>query len=231
MFMKYSSQLARVSIDAPLAAGSKAGVHPTPRGRRPAPDRINIERMVRLVAALAAALALSPPAAAESPPAPESPPAAASPAPAAPPDAAPTSAPAAPVALPRGAVLEEVSGTVREVDRKAHTFSVDTPSGAVKLSLDRNTMVYTAAGLGTVLDVKPGVQIRAGRNSDALAYWVQVRGPQPAAPASTPGQGTGPAGGGSAPAGESTGPGAGSAPTAPTTGPTTAPGAGGAPGT
>jgi hypothetical protein len=200
--------------------------------------------MVRLAAALAAALALSP-ASAEPPPAPGSPPVAASPAPdapatppdatppdAAPPSAAPTSAaPAAPVALPRGAVLEEVSGTVRDVDRKAHTFSVDTPSGAVKLSLDRNTMVYTAAGLGTVLDVRPGVQIRAGRNSDALAYWVQVRGPQPAAPASTPGQGTGPAGGGSAPAGESTGPGAGSTPAAPTTGPTTAPGAGGAPGT
>jgi hypothetical protein len=118
----------------------------------------------------------------------------------------------------RGTVLEEVSGKVAEIDRRAHKLRVDTAAGPVTLSLDRNTMVYTSTGLGTVLDVIPGAQIRVGRNADDLAYWVQVRGvPQP--PASTPGQGTGPAGGGSAPAGEGGGPGTGAAPTPPTTGP------------
>jgi hypothetical protein len=120
--------------------------------------------------------------------------------------------------LPRGAVLEEVSGTVREVDRKAHRLGIDTGSGRVTLALDRNTMVYTSAGLATVLDVRPGVRIRAGRNADFLAYWVQVLGAAPTEPPSTPGQGTGPAGGGSAPAGESSGPG-----TGPVSPPTAAP--------
>jgi hypothetical protein len=89
----------------------------------------------------------------------------------------------------------------------------------VTLSLDRNTMVYTAAGLGTVLDVVPGSHIRAGRNADFLAYWVQVRAPAATGEAApTPGQGTGPAGGSGASATEAGAPpvpGAGSAPTAP----------------
>jgi translation initiation factor IF-2 len=109
--------------------------------------------------------------------------------------------------LPRGAVLEEVAGTVRDIDRKAYKLEVDTPTGPVTLSLDRNTMVYTAGGLATVLDVKPGTQIRAGRNADFLAYWVQVRTPAKQEPSSTPGQGTGPAGGAGAPVPEG-GPGA-----------------------
>ena len=110
--------------------------------------------------------------------------------------------PAAP--LTRGAVLEQVSGIVRQVDRKDHKFTVEPAGGdRVTLSMDRNTMVYTSAGLGTVLDVVPGAVIRAGRNADFVAYWVQVRpppgkgmlgAPQP------PAQGTGPAGGSGAPA-------------------------------
>lgn len=103
--------------------------------------------------------------------------------------------------------LEEVSGTVREVDRKTHRLTVDTAGGRITVSLDRNTMVYTPAGLGTVLDVRPGSQIRAGRNADFLAYWVQVRGPAKAGEApSAPAQGTGPGGGSGAAATESRGP-------------------------
>ncbi|HEX9051703.1 MAG TPA: hypothetical protein VF841_14325, partial [Anaeromyxobacter sp.] len=116
----------------------------------------------------------------------------------------------------RGTVLEEVAGKVAGIDRQAHRLRVDTAAGPVTLSLDRNTMVYTSTGLGTVLDVVPGAQIRAGRNADFLAFWVQVRAAPPA-PSSTPGQGTGPAGGGSAPAGEGGGPGSGAAPAPPTT--------------
>jgi hypothetical protein len=131
----------------------------------------------------------------------------------------PASAPG--VTLSRGAVLEEVTGVVRGVDRKAHEVRVDANGIEVKLSLDRNTMVYTGAGLGTVLDLVPGAQIKAGRNAESLAYWVQVRPPAakggPAAPPSTPGQGTGPAGGAAAGATEA---GAAEAGTAPGAGPT-----------
>ncbi len=142
-------------------------------------------------------------------------------APAAPPASAPSqcgaNAPPGKPPVERGTVLEEVSGTVAGIDRKAHRLRVDTPSGPVTLSLDRNTMVYTATGLGTPLDVSPGAQIRAGRNADFLAYWVQVR-KTAASPSTTPGQGTGPAGGASAPASEGAGPGAAPAPAPPTTG-------------
>ncbi len=124
----------------------------------------------------------------------------------------------------RGAVLEEVSGKVREVDRKGHRLVVEVDGGVVTLSLDRNTMVYTATGLGTVLDLVPGAQVRAGRNAELLAYWVQVRQPARAGepePAPAPGQGTGPAGGASGPATEPRG----GAPAGPGTAP---PGTGGA---
>jgi hypothetical protein len=103
--------------------------------------------------------------------------------------------------IPRGAVLEEVSGVLEGFDRQAHRLTVGTAGGEVTLSVDRNTMVYTSAGLGTVADLVPGSQLRAGRNAEALAYWVQVRRPvREAEPPSTPGQGTGPGGGAGAPA-------------------------------
>ena len=113
-------------------------------------------------------------------------------------------------AMPRGAVLEEVSGTLERVDRQTHRITVSTPEGPVTLSIDRNTMVYTAAGLGSVADLMPGSQLRAGRNADALAYWVQVRRSAKNEPPSTPGQGTGP-GGGSGPPVEGNAPGGGAA--------------------
>jgi hypothetical protein len=138
--------------------------------------------------------------------APDRPAASASPAPR--PEARAEKPPPAKAPLPRGAVLEEVSGTVREVDRKVHRLDVDTPKGLVSLALDRNTMVYTAAGLGTMLDLAPGLQIRAGRNADFLAYWVQVLGPAKVSPPATPGQGTEP-GGAAGPAAEPAGSGAG----------------------
>jgi hypothetical protein len=102
--------------------------------------------------------------------------------------------------LPRGAVLEEISGVLEGVDGHAHRITVGTAGGKVTLTVDRNTMVYTSAGLGTVADLVPGSQLRAGRNADALAYWVQVRRPAAAEPQSTPGQGTGPGGGSGPPA-------------------------------
>jgi glucose/arabinose dehydrogenase len=190
-----------------------------------------------LALASSASLAQTPQPPASPPPTsarPASPPAA-SPAPSAPPSpgaatpGARKEPPPSKAPIPRGAVLEEVSGVVQDVDRKTHQLTVDSGSGQVKLSLDRNTMVYTANGLGTVLDLAAGQQVRAGRNADFLAYWVQVRVPAKTSPVSTPGQGTGPGGGGAAPAGESSGPGAGPTPSPPTSAPgAVPPGAAGA---
>lgn len=117
--------------------------------------------------------------------------------------------PSAPV--PRAAVLEEVTGTVGSVDLRAHTLTVRAAGGPVTLSLDRNTMVYTPAGLGTVLDLVPGAEVRAGRNAELLAYWVQVRRATRSEPSPAPGQGTGPGGGTTAPP-ERGGPGGGTPP-------------------
>jgi len=122
--------------------------------------------------------------------------------------------------LPRGSVLEEISGVLRDVDRRGHRVTIEGQNGPVTLTMDRNTLVYGPSGLVTVDHLVPGAPVRAGRNADHLAYWVQIRGAGrlvPAgkpAPASTPGQGTGPAGGSGAPAGE-TGGGTGATETAP----------------
>ncbi len=133
--------------------------------------------MARLLAALVAALSAAPalaqgglePSAGRLPPV------------AAPLRSPPPAGPAAPPS--RGSVLEQVNGVVREVDQQTHRIVVEAGGERVTLSLDRNTMVYTASGLGTVLDVVPGSQVRAGRNADMVAYWVQIR---PAAPAAAP---------------------------------------------
>src|SRR6266545_3194708 len=137
---------------------------------------------------------------------------------------------ALPTPLPHGAVLEEVSGTVRDVDRKGRRFTVEANGEQVTLALDRNTMVYTPAGLGTVLDVVAGAQIRAGRNAEFLAYWVQVRAPAGTEkPPSTPGQGTGPGGGSAASSTEAGAPGAAPPGTGGTSPVTPGPGVGTAP--
>ncbi len=77
--------------------------------------------------------------------------------------------------LPRESILEEVVGKVASVDRPRRRITVDTQSGPVELTLDRNTLVYVARGLGTVADIAPGLPVRAGRNADNLAYWVAVK--------------------------------------------------------
>jgi hypothetical protein len=89
--------------------------------------------------------------------------------------------PAGPGSAEPAAALEEVLGTVREVDPRAHRVRVETEAGMVELSLDRNTLVYLPGGLGTVRDLEPGAFVRAGRGAGSAAYWVQVR-PAPRGP-------------------------------------------------
>jgi hypothetical protein len=132
----------------------------------------------------------------------------------------------APRKLPPAAVLEEVTGTVSGVDRKAHRIQVASAGGPVELAVDRNTLVYTSRGLGTVADVVPGSELRAGRNASFVAYWIQVRAPQAAPPATAPG--TGPGGGSGAPPSEG-GPAPGTAPGGTAPGGTAGPGTSAAP--
>lgn len=71
-------------------------------------------------------------------------------------------------------VIEEITGTVASIDRRSQKVEIATSKGARILSLDRNTLVFTTAGLGTVRDLKPGVAVRAGRNALSSAYWIQI---------------------------------------------------------
>jgi hypothetical protein len=142
--------------------------------------------------------------------------------PAGPAGAGPAS-PAQPPANP-ATVLAEIVGTVKNVDRGAQRLEVESAGQILAVTLDRNTMVYTPRGLGTVVDLEPGAQVRVGRNAKFLAYWVQVRpAGQTDAPVSTPAQGSSPTTGAGPPAEGGTP----AAPTgtAPGGGSTTAPGA------
>lgn len=118
----------------------------------------------------------------------------------------PGAGPASPTQPPSDAatVLAEVVGTVKGVDRAAQRLEVESAGETVTVGLDRNTMVYTQRGLGTVLDLAPGAQVRVGRNAKFLAYWVQVRPPAPVGTAppvvSTPDQGSSPTTGSGPPA-------------------------------
>ena len=200
---------------------------------QPGPDAITMGAMIRLLVVPLLALAL--PALAQGPvdPTGRLPPVAPPTRPAPPGEPPRKAVPVerSPAPLPHGAILEQVSGTVVSVDRQTHQFTLDAAGEKITLSMDRNTMVYTPAGLGTVLDVVPGAPVRAGRNADLVAFWVQVR-PIPKAAASagepqpTPGQGTGPAGGSGAAASEPRGgtpPGAGGSASPATPGPGGAP--------
>jgi hypothetical protein len=125
-----------------------------------------------------------------------------------PPAGAGPAAPAQPASNP-ATVLAEVVGTVKGIDRAAQKLEVESAGQTVAVSLDRNTMVYTPRGLGTVLDLEPGAQVRVGRNAKFLAYWVQVRPPGGSdAPVSTPAQGSSPTTGSGPPAEGSGAPGA-----------------------
>ncbi len=70
--------------------------------------------------------------------------------------------------------LTVVDGVVREVDRAGHTLTVEANGAPVILVLDRNTLVFLPSGLATVLALRPGELVRAGRSERGVAFWVQV---------------------------------------------------------
>jgi hypothetical protein len=95
-------------------------------------------------------------------------------------------------AKPAETAFAIVNGTIRSVDREAHAVVIEVDGGTATLALDRNTLVYLPQGLATVAALRPGDEVRAGRNDRNVAYWIQVRRDTGAARAATPGEGTGP---------------------------------------
>src|SRR5512146_1909675 len=146
-FMKYSSQLTRLSIE-PSGGSGMLPHGADARQPRPGYDGGMARPLLAALALLAATPAhaqrpLEP--SGRLPPVPS--PGAAEPTPE---DARKKAVPVEPPApMTRGAVLEQVSGVVREVDRKDHKIVVEAGGQRVTLAMDRNTMVYTSAGLGT----------------------------------------------------------------------------------
>jgi hypothetical protein len=89
--------------------------------------------------------------------------------------------------------LEVRSGRVAAVDWGDRRVTLLGPAGRLDLGFDRNTVVYLPGRLGTLRDVKPGVEARASVGPDGIAAWIEVR--------PRPGDGGAPAGpGGGAPA-------------------------------
>jgi hypothetical protein len=73
------------------------------------------------------------------------------------------------------ASLLEIDGTVSSVDRALRRVEVATKDGPVVLSYDRDTLVYRPGGATTVLDIAPGMALKAGLDAARVAYWIQVR--------------------------------------------------------
>jgi outer membrane receptor protein involved in Fe transport len=95
------------------------------------------------------------------------------------PDAVPAAGPKA--EKPPGAVLDEITGTVKAVDRQRQAVTIETAGGPVEVHLDRNTLVYQPGGATTVLSIVPGMTARTGVDSARRAFWMQLRPPQPSA--------------------------------------------------
>ena len=101
-------------------------------------------------------------------------------------DAAASSTPAAarPPARPPAAPtasLPTVEGELLEVDHAAHRLRLRTAEGELLLFFDRNTLVLGPAGAATPLLLTVGARVRAGREGDTRASWVELK-----APSSTP---------------------------------------------
>jgi hypothetical protein len=97
--------------------------------------------------------------------------------------------------------LAIVNGIVRAIDLDTHQLVLEVDGARATLALDRNSLVYLPSGLATVAALRPGDEVRAGRNGRNVAYWIEVRRPAGVAggPATKPGQGTGPGGASPAP--------------------------------
>lgn len=99
---------------------------------------------------------------------------------------------AAPDGGPPG--LEVRSGRVAAVDWGDRRVTLLGAGGRLELGFDRNTVVFLVGRLGTLRDVLPGVEVRAGVGQDGVAAWIEI-GPSPSDGGTTgPGDGGAPGG-------------------------------------
>jgi hypothetical protein len=140
---------------------------------------------------LASALLLATMAATTDAPAAPAPPSAPVVPPAAP-AAAATSAPKAKAAsvkplrpaLP-AASLPSVEGEILDADLRAHRLRIRAADGEVALTFDRNTLLRGPAGAITTLQLAPGARVKAGRDGETRAAWIELK-PASSTPRATP---------------------------------------------
>lgn len=94
---------------------------------------------------------------------------------------------AAPAGGPPG--LEIRSGSVVAMDWGDRRVTLLGTAGRFDLGFDRNTVVYLMGRLGTLRDLLPGVEVRAGVGQDEVAAWIEIRRPPPDGGATGPGDG------------------------------------------
>lgn len=68
-----------------------------------------------------------------------------------------------------------IAGKLTEVAPSGKQIVVEAADGAVRLTLDRNTMVFLEARLGTVRDLAPGTPVRASVGVAGTAFWIELR--------------------------------------------------------
>jgi hypothetical protein len=96
-------------------------------------------------------------------------------------DGAPDGGPA----VPAVGALKEVRGRVSGYDPAQLTVTLDTGSGPLPLRVDRNTTVFVKKGVGTLRDVRQGLEARAAYEAGETpprAQWLEIEKPDPLGP-------------------------------------------------
>lgn len=81
------------------------------------------------------------------------------------------------------ASLPTVVGEIIEIDHRLHRLRLRTVDGELSLGFDRNTAFLGPAGATTPLQLVPGLRVRAGRDGEVRAAWVDLHPIEPPAPA------------------------------------------------
>jgi len=103
--------------------------------------------------------------------------------------AEPLSAPAAAAAGSTPASrARTVAGKITGVAPAESQLTLEAADGPLRLSFDRNTMVFLEARTGTPRDLVPGLPARAAVGPGGLAYWIELR-PRGVIPTARDGEG------------------------------------------
>jgi len=98
---------------------------------------------------------------------------------------APGVAPAGSTPSPRA---RTVAGKIIGVAPADAQLTLEAADGPLRLSFDRNTMVFLEAHMGTPRDLLPGLPARAALDPGGLAFWIELR-PRGVVPTARDGEG------------------------------------------